>query len=55
VLKMTGGGGITVGLMLLGAARPAHVLTPSGTSGGRIESETNRVVQIGTQLRCCLR
>ena len=31
VLKMTGGGGVTVGPMLLGAARPAHILTPSAT------------------------
>jgi malate dehydrogenase (oxaloacetate-decarboxylating)(NADP+) len=31
VLKMTGGHGITVGPILLGAARPVHVLTPSST------------------------
>jgi malate dehydrogenase (oxaloacetate-decarboxylating)(NADP+) len=31
VLKMTGGQGVTVGPILLGAARPAHVLTPSAT------------------------
>ncbi len=31
VLKMTGGGGVTVGPMLLGAAKPAHILTPSAT------------------------
>jgi malate dehydrogenase (oxaloacetate-decarboxylating)(NADP+) len=31
VLKMTGGHGITVGPMLLGAGRPVHVLTPSST------------------------
>jgi malate dehydrogenase (oxaloacetate-decarboxylating)(NADP+) len=31
VLKVTGGHGVTVGPMLLGAARPAHVLTPSAT------------------------
>ncbi|WP_395140551.1 NADP-dependent malic enzyme [Schlegelella aquatica] len=31
VLKMTGGQGITVGPILLGAAAPAHVLTPSAT------------------------
>ncbi len=31
VLKMTGGHGVTVGPMLLGAAAPAHVLTPSAT------------------------
>jgi malate dehydrogenase (oxaloacetate-decarboxylating)(NADP+) len=31
VLKMTGGHGVTVGPMLLGAAKPAHILTPSAT------------------------
>ncbi|MCK9517344.1 MAG: phosphate acyltransferase, partial [Ottowia sp.] len=31
VLKMTAGSGITIGPMLLGAAAPAHVLTPSST------------------------
>lgn len=31
VLKMTGGHGVTVGPILLGAAAPVHVLTPSAT------------------------
>ena len=31
VLKMTGGQGVTVGPILLGAASPAHILTPSAT------------------------
>jgi len=31
VLKMTGGQGVTVGPVLLGAAKPAHVLNPSAT------------------------
>ena len=31
VLKMTGGNGVTVGPILLGAAGSAHVLTPSAT------------------------
>ena len=31
VLKMTGGHGVTVGPILLGAARPAHILTASAT------------------------
>jgi len=31
VLKMTGGHGVTVGPMLLGAGAPVHVLTPSAT------------------------
>ena len=32
VLKMTGGKGVTVGPILLGAAAPVHILTPSETS-----------------------
>ena len=31
VLKMTGGHGITIGPVLLGAAKPVHILTPSAT------------------------
>ncbi len=31
VLKMTGGQGVTVGPVLLGAAKPVHILTPSAT------------------------
>jgi malate dehydrogenase (oxaloacetate-decarboxylating)(NADP+) len=31
VLKTTGGSGVTVGPMLLGARAPVHVLTPSAT------------------------
>ena len=31
VLKVTGGHGVTVGPVLLGAARPVHILTPSAT------------------------
>jgi malate dehydrogenase (oxaloacetate-decarboxylating)(NADP+) len=31
VLKVTSGHGVTVGPVLLGAARPAHILTPSST------------------------
>jgi malate dehydrogenase (oxaloacetate-decarboxylating)(NADP+) len=31
VLKMTGGSGVTIGPMLLGAKAPVHVLTPSAT------------------------
>jgi malate dehydrogenase (oxaloacetate-decarboxylating)(NADP+) len=31
VLKMTGGHGVTVGPILLGAARPAHILSPAAT------------------------
>ncbi len=31
VLKVTGGNGVTIGPVLLGTARPAHILTPSST------------------------
>ncbi len=31
VLKTTGGQGVTIGPILLGAAKPAHILTPSAT------------------------
>lgn len=31
LLKMVGGAGITVGPILLGAARPAQILTPTAT------------------------
>jgi malate dehydrogenase (oxaloacetate-decarboxylating)(NADP+) len=31
LLKTAAGGGVTVGPILLGAARPAHILTPSAT------------------------
>ena len=31
VLKVTGGHGVTVGPILLGAAKPVHILTPSST------------------------
>jgi malate dehydrogenase (oxaloacetate-decarboxylating)(NADP+) len=31
VLKVTGGAGVTVGPILLGAAAPVHILTPSST------------------------
>jgi len=31
LLKITGGQGITIGPILLGAAKPVHVLTPTAT------------------------
>jgi malate dehydrogenase (oxaloacetate-decarboxylating)(NADP+) len=31
LLKITGGGGITVGPILLGCAKPVHIVTPSAT------------------------
>jgi malate dehydrogenase (oxaloacetate-decarboxylating)(NADP+) len=32
VLKVVGGQGVTIGPILLGAAKPAHILTPSATT-----------------------
>ena len=32
VLKVTGSQGVTIGPVLLGAAKPVHILTPSATS-----------------------
>jgi phosphotransacetylase len=31
LLKVTSGGGVTLGPILLGVARPVHILTPSAT------------------------
>jgi malate dehydrogenase (oxaloacetate-decarboxylating)(NADP+) len=31
LLKVVGGAGVTVGPMLLGAAQPVHILTPTAT------------------------
>ena len=31
LLKTASGGGVTIGPMLLGAARPVHIVTPSAT------------------------
>ncbi|MDO9237771.1 MAG: NADP-dependent malic enzyme [Aquabacterium sp.] len=48
VLKMTGGQGVTVGPILLGAAAPAHILTPSATVR-RIVNMTAVAVAHGTK------
>ncbi len=48
VLKMTGGNGITVGPILLGAAAPAHILNPSATVR-RIVNMTAVAVAHGSQ------
>ncbi|NBD20369.1 NADP-dependent malic enzyme [Aquabacterium fontiphilum] len=47
VLKMTGGQGVTVGPILLGAAQPVHILTPSATVR-RIVNMTAVAVAHGT-------
>ncbi|MFY9461191.1 malate dehydrogenase (oxaloacetate-decarboxylating)(NADP+) [Aquabacterium commune] len=48
VLKMTGGNGVTVGPILLGAAAPVHILTPSATVR-RIVNMTAVAVGHGSQ------
>ena len=48
VLKMTGGNGITVGPILLGAAAPVHILNPSATVR-RIVNMTAVAVAHGTK------
>jgi malate dehydrogenase (oxaloacetate-decarboxylating)(NADP+) len=48
VLKMTGGQGVTVGPILLGAAAPVHILTPSATVR-RIVNMTAVAVAHGSQ------
>jgi malate dehydrogenase (oxaloacetate-decarboxylating)(NADP+) len=48
VLKMTGGNGITVGPILLGAAAPVHILNPSATVR-RIVNMTAVAVAHGSQ------
>ena len=50
VLKITGGHGVTVGPMLLGAAKPVHILTPSATAR-RIVNMTALVVADAAEAR----
>jgi malate dehydrogenase (oxaloacetate-decarboxylating)(NADP+) len=47
VLKMTGGHGVTVGPMLLGAAKPAHILTPSATVRRVVNMTALAVAEVG--------
>ncbi|RPH66585.1 MAG: NADP-dependent malic enzyme [Burkholderiales bacterium] len=49
VLKMTGGQGVTVGPILLGAARPAHILTPSATVRRVLNMTALAVAHAGAQ------
>ena len=51
VLKMTGGQGITVGPILLGAAAPAHVLTPSSTVRRILNMTALAVADAGAKAR----
>jgi len=47
VLKMTGGHGVTVGPVLLGAAAPVHVLSPSATVRRIVNMTALAVAQAG--------
>jgi malate dehydrogenase (oxaloacetate-decarboxylating)(NADP+) len=49
VLKITGGNGVTVGPILLGASRSAHVLTPSATVRRLVNMTALAVAQAAIQ------
>ena len=49
LLKTAAGGGITVGPILLGAARPAHIVTPSATVRRIVNMTALTVVDAGAQ------
>ena len=49
LLKMTGGDGITIGPILLGAARPVHVLTTTATVRRIVNMTALAVVDAGTR------
>jgi malate dehydrogenase (oxaloacetate-decarboxylating)(NADP+) len=49
LLKATGGEGVTVGPILLGAARPAHILTPTATVRRLVNMTALAVVEAGQQ------
>jgi len=51
VLKVTGGKGITIGPILLGAAKPAHVLTPAATMRRVLNATAVAVAQAGANAR----
>ena len=46
-LRVTAGGGITIGAILLGAARPVHILTPSATVRRIVNMSAVAVVDAG--------
>jgi malate dehydrogenase (oxaloacetate-decarboxylating)(NADP+) len=48
-LRVTGGNGITVGGILLGAARPAHIMTPSSTVRRIVNMTAVAVADAGAQ------
>ncbi len=49
VLKMTGGQGVTIGPVLLGAARPVHILTPSATTRRVVNMTALAVADAGAE------
>ncbi|MGH8759447.1 MAG: NADP-dependent malic enzyme [Burkholderiales bacterium] len=51
LLKMTGGEGVTVGPILLGAARPVHILTPTATVRRLVNMTALCVVDANAQQR----
>ena len=51
LLKMAGGEGITVGPILLGAAKPVHILTPTATVRRLVNMTALGVVNANTQHR----
>ena len=54
VLKMTGGQGVTVGPILLGAAAPVHILTPSATVRRVVNMTALAVADVGMRSRSLL-
>jgi malate dehydrogenase (oxaloacetate-decarboxylating)(NADP+) len=51
LLKMTGGEGVTVGPILLGAAKPVHILTPTATVRRLVNMTALCVVDANAQQR----
>ena len=49
VLKVTGGSGVTIGPILLGAARPVHILTSSATVRRVVNMTAIAVVEAGIE------
>jgi malate dehydrogenase (oxaloacetate-decarboxylating)(NADP+) len=49
LLRIAAGGGITVGGILLGAARPVHILTPSATVRRIVNMTALAAVDAGSQ------
>ena len=49
VLRMTAGGGITVGGLLLGVAKPVHIMTPSSTVRRIVNMTAVAVADAGAQ------